>query len=98
MRNISPFGWLTLKTSLLRGLIKFKIISLKVEYEGELRISECNLFHSTNADGKKELRKKLFLILNWGVTKFQLFLVWYEMLFEGIKSYKYVGDCSLTIL
>ena len=32
----SPFGWLTLKTSLLQGLIKFKIFFLKVKYEGEL--------------------------------------------------------------
>ena len=61
--------WLTLKTSLLGGLIKFKIFFLKDEYEEELRISESNLFHSTNADGKKELRKKLFLTLNWGTTK-----------------------------
>ena len=98
MRKISPFGWLALKTSLLRGFIKFKIFFLKVEYEGELRISESNLLHSTNADGKKEFRKKLFLFLNWGITKFRLFLVWYEMLFEGVKSYKYFGDCSLTIL
>ena len=59
MTKISPFGWLTLKTSLLWDLIKFKTILLKVQYEGELRISESNLFHSTNADGKRELRKKL---------------------------------------
>ena len=98
LRRISPFGWLTLKTSLLRGLIKIKIFFWKVGYEGELRISESNLFHSTNADGKKGVGKKLFLILNWGITKFRLFLVWYEMLFEGIKSYKYFGGCSLTIL
>ena len=75
MRKISPFGWLTLKASLLRGLIKSTIFLLKAEYEGELRISKSNLFHSTNTDGKKELRKKLFLILNWGITKFRLFLV-----------------------
>ena len=52
------------KTSLLRGLMKFKTFFLKVEYEGELRIFESNLFHSTNADEKKkkrELKKKLFL-------------------------------------
>ena len=64
MRKISPFGWLTLKILLLPGLIKFTISDLKVEYEAELRISESNLYHSTNADGNKELRKKLFLILN----------------------------------
>ena len=63
VRKISPFVWLTWRTSLLRGLIKFKIFFLKVEYEGELRISEFDLFHSTNADRKKELRKKLFLTL-----------------------------------
>ena len=64
MRKISRLGWLKLKTSLLRGLIKFKIFFLKVEYEGELRISEFYLFHSTIAHGKNELRKTLFLILN----------------------------------
>ena len=53
------------KNIVTRGLIKFKIFSLKVEYEGELGIPESNLFHSTNADGKKELRKKLFSTLNW---------------------------------
>ena len=98
MGKISPYGWLTLKTSLLRGLIKLKIYYLKIEYEGELQISESNLFHSTNANGKKEIKKELFLILNWGITKFRLFVVWYEMLFEGIKSYKYFEDFSLTIL
>ena len=61
VRKSSPFGWLTLKTSLLRGLIKFKIFFLKVEYEGELRISASNLFHSTNANEKKELRKSYSL-------------------------------------
>ena len=39
--------------------MKFKIFFLKVEYEGELQISESNLFHSTNTDGKKEPRKKI---------------------------------------
>ena len=91
VRKISPLGWLTLTTSLLRGLVKFKIFFLKAEYEGELRISESNLLHSTNADEKNELRKKLFLTLNWEITKFWLFLVWYELLFEGIKSNKYLG-------
>ena len=71
VRKISPLGWLTLKTSLLRGLIKFKMFFLKTEYEEELGISKLNLLHSTTADGKKELRRrKLFLALNWGMTKF----------------------------
>ena len=71
MRKISPLGWLTLKTSLLQGLIKFKMFFLKTEYEEELGISKLNLLHSTTADGKKELRRrKLFLALNWGMTKF----------------------------
>ena len=74
------------------------MFSLKTEYEEELGISKLNLLHSTTADGKKELRRrKLFLALNWGMTKFWLF-VWYELLFEGIKSNKYFGGCSLTIL
>ena len=34
--------------------MKFKTFFLKVEYEGELRIFESNLFHSTNADEKKK--------------------------------------------
>ena len=87
VKKNSPFGWLTLKTLLLQGLIKFKIFFLKVKYEGELWISESILFHTTNADEKKELTKKLFLILNWTITKFRLFLVLHEMLFEGINSY-----------
>ena len=66
---ISPFGWLTLKALLLQGP-KFKIFCMKVEYEGELQISESSLFHSTYAYGKKELRKKLFLTLNWQLTTF----------------------------
>ena len=46
MRKISPFGWLTLKTSLLRGLEY-------VEYVRQLQVSRSNLFHSTNTNGKK---------------------------------------------
>ena len=98
MRKISRFGLLTLKTSLLQGLIKFKIFFLNVEYEGQLQISESDLFHSSNADEKKELKKKLCLSLNWEITKFCLFFVWYELLFEGIKLNKYFVGCSLTIL
>ena len=44
VRKVTPFGWLTLKTSLLRGLMKFKIFFFKVKYEGELRIPKSNLF------------------------------------------------------
>ena len=52
VRKISCSGWPTLKTLSLRGLIRFKIFFLKVEYEEELRISKSNLFHSTSAGGK----------------------------------------------
>ena len=41
---------LTFKTSLLEGVIKFKIFFLKIECERELQICESNLFHSTNDD------------------------------------------------
>ena len=37
----------------IRDLMKFKIFFLKIKCEGELRISESNLFHSNNAGGKK---------------------------------------------
>ena len=47
-----------MKIPLLWGLMKFKIFFLKVEYEGELQISELNLFHSTNTDGKKNQEKR----------------------------------------
>ena len=53
VRQISPFGWLTLRILSLRGLIKYKTFFLKTEHERELRIFESNLFQSTNADGKK---------------------------------------------
>ena len=59
MRKISLFWSLTLKISLLRGLIKSKISSLKIEFEGQLQIFKFNLFDLTNADRKKVLRKKL---------------------------------------
>ena len=51
--KVPPFGWLTLKTSLLRGAIKFEMFFLKFEHEGELQISKYNSFHPTDADGKK---------------------------------------------
>ena len=70
INQIPPFGWLTLKTSLLRGIIKFTFFLKKIEYGGELRISDYKSVHLTNADRKKELRKKLFLTLNWKITKF----------------------------
>ena len=76
----------------------FKIFFLKVECEEKLRISESNLFHPTNANQKKELKKELFLILNCEIAKFRLFLALHELLFEGIKSNQYFGGCSLTIL
>ena len=40
---------------------------------------------------EKRIKEKLFFILKWGINKFQLFLVWFKMFFEGIKSYKYFG-------
>ena len=46
---------------------------------------------------KKELRKKLFLTLNWGIPNLWLFLLWYVLLFEEIKSNKYFENCSFTI-
>ena len=60
---------MTLKTSSLGGLIKF---FMKIKYKVELRTFKSNLFHSTNADRKKDLRKQLFLVLNLnsGSTKF----------------------------
>ena len=58
MRKIYPFGWETLKTSLLRGLIKSKIRLLKVKYEADLRISDSNLFHLINVD-KKRINEKV---------------------------------------
>ena len=80
--RISPFGWLTLKTSLQWGLIKLKVFFLKVEYKGDLRISEFNSLHLTNAHAKKSSNNNN----NVEIAKFLPFLVCYELLFEGIKS------------
>ena len=44
--------------------------SYKVELEGELRLSEFNLFHSINDDGQKRIEEKLFLTLIWKITKY----------------------------
>ena len=60
--KISPFGWQTLKTLILQGLVKFKIFFLKIGYE----FIGITSFHSTNDGGKKELTRNLFLSLNWG--------------------------------
>ena len=57
---------MTLKTSLLRGLIKFNCFFLKFEYEGELQISEPNLFRSTNNDRKKEIKEKVIPYVKLG--------------------------------
>ena len=62
------------------GLITLKIFFLKSNMK---KSYESNLFHSAYADGKKELRKKL---LNCEIAKFWLFLVWCELLLEGIKG------------
>ena len=70
MRKISPFGCAFVTMRSHKVIFIIIIFLLKVEYEGELRISESNLFHSTNADEKKKLRKKLFLTLNSAITKF----------------------------
>ena len=89
--KISPFGWLTLKTSLPRGLTKFKIFFLKVDCEGELRISESNLLHSANTDGKKELRKDLFLTLNWGASSFSYFLFGMNCYLKNLTQINILG-------
>ena len=51
------FERVSLKTSLLRGLIEFKIhfikLNMKESYTIRIQKSECNLFHSTIGDGKK---------------------------------------------
>ena len=41
----------------------FKIFFSKVEYEGELRISQFNLFQSIDTEGKNIRREKIFLTL-----------------------------------
>ena len=48
-----------LRVAAVKNIVTTSIVFLKVEFEGELRISESNLFHSTNADVKKELKKLL---------------------------------------
>ena len=96
-RKISSFRWLTLKTSLLQGLIKFKIFFLKVEYGGVLRISKSKLFHSTNTD-KKRNKEKVIPYFKLGNHQVLTIFFWYELLFEGIKLNKYFGECSFTIL
>ena len=62
---------------LLRGLMKFQIFFKKTEYEGELQISNSNLFHQL-MQMEKRIKKKV-------IPYFEL----YEMLFKGIKSNKY---------
>ena len=69
---------------------------MKESYEYPNLLYSIRLMVMKKKKKKKKSSKKLFLVLNWGITKFRLFLVWYEMFFEGIKSYLFFGDCSLT--
>ena len=50
--KISPFEQLTLKSLLLRDLMKFQIFFKKTEYEGVTNM-QIQFIPSTNADGKK---------------------------------------------
>ena len=56
------FWWSTLKTSLLRVPVKFKMFFLKIGCEGELRLSKSSFFHSANPDGKKNLERGYSLL------------------------------------
>ena len=78
--KISRFGWLTLKTSLLRGLIRFKIFFLKVEYEGELQITmneelrkAVTCFKANKLRNVGTCFKANKLSLNASKTKYSLF-------------------------
>ena len=97
VRKIYPFGWETLKTSLLRGLIKSKILLLKVKYEADLRISDSNLFHLINVD-KKRINEKVVPYVK--LENHQVLIISYLVRIASwrIKLYKYFRDCSLTIL
>ena len=61
---MNPFGWVVLKTLLLRGHnTKFKMFFSNQIRRGS-QVSAYISFHSVNADGKtKEVRKKLLLTL-----------------------------------
>ena len=51
--------------------MKLKVFFLKVEYEGDLRISEFNSLHLTNADAKKAATTTT----TWKSPSFYYFLV-----------------------
>ena len=66
MRKFCFIGWLTLKILLLQGLIWFKVYFLKIEYEGKKQISKSSLFHSTNVDEKKRIKRKAIACFKLG--------------------------------
>ena len=96
MGKLRPFEWLILKTLLKRGLTKIKMFFLELDTKKSCEYP--NPSYSIQVMLMEKKLKKLFLTFNWVITKFRLFLVWYELIFAGIKSYKYFGDCSLKIL
>ena len=71
-------------------------MSLRISKEAELRISTSNLFHSLITDRKKEVLKKLCLIIK-GVMLFQ-FLKAFILLLFVIKCNKCGRDLFLSIL
>ena len=68
----NEFLWVVDIKNIIRDLMKFKIFFLKIKYEGELRISESNLFHSNNASGKK-IKKSYFLLYTGQSPSFDYF-------------------------
>ena len=69
--NFSPFKLLQLKTLFAFGLMKLKIFFLKLVKLLTFWNLETYLFHSITANEKKELLKKLYLML-----KHSLFYNW----------------------
>ena len=77
--------------------MKFKTFFLKVEYEGELRIFESNLFHSTNADEKKKKKRikekvipycNLLFSMNWFSKKLNEINILGTVIYQFCKGRK----------
>ena len=81
-------GLSILKVLLGLGRTNFKMDFLNTSKLTEFGTLKSNLFHSIITDGKNVFLKKAVLVGSQGIL-LEFLLLEFELLFEGIKLYKY---------
>ena len=96
VRRLIPYGSWILKILFAQGRIKFSRSFLKSERLPEFVILQSRLFHSDIVEGKNEFLN--WLCLAWTAGILLLCLVSQTLFKLGIKSNRYDGDFSFSIL